>query len=173
LLAGVHYPRSPSCGRSPSGDHAVWRDRPGGTLPGGCIGKSCYPPVKYPSVKYPPVHVPAVDVPAQTIPAQHVARTCFSADDGLKPSQTTVRLRHYGRIDHLFDPRQSGDYWRSAGQTSYLPDPTAPGFGDLNAAGFPKNQYVRPYVRSDGTLVSGYWRNSPTDGLPTCRIIDC
>ena len=24
-----------------------------------------------------------------------------------------------------------------------------------------------------GAFVSGYWRNSPTDGLPTCRIIRC
>jgi len=54
-----------------------------------------------------------------------------------------------------------------------VPAPTAPGFGEFNAAGFPKNQYVRPYVTRTGTLVSGYWRNSPSDGLPTCHIISC
>jgi hypothetical protein len=49
----------------------------------------------------------------------------------------------------------------------------AAGFGELNAAGFPKNQYVRSYVRRDGTFVHSYWRNSPSDGLPTCRVISC
>lgn len=46
-------------------------------------------------------------------------------------------------------------------------------YGQLNGAGFPKTQYVRPYVRRDGTFVQGYWRNSPRDGLSTCRIIRC
>ena len=46
-------------------------------------------------------------------------------------------------------------------------------YGQLNGAGFPKNQWVRPYYRSSGTYVPGYWRNSPNDGLPTCRIIRC
>lgn len=46
-------------------------------------------------------------------------------------------------------------------------------YGGFNEAGFPKNQYVRPYLRRDGTFVHGYWRNSPSDGLPTCRIIRC
>jgi len=47
------------------------------------------------------------------------------------------------------------------------------GYGGVNRAGFPKNQYVRPHRRSDGTYVRGYWRNSPHDGLPTCKVIDC
>jgi hypothetical protein len=46
-------------------------------------------------------------------------------------------------------------------------------YGEINGAGFPKTQYVRPYFRSNGTYVQGYWRNSPNDGLPTCRIIRC
>jgi len=47
------------------------------------------------------------------------------------------------------------------------------GVGGVNDAGYPKNQYVRPHMRRDGTYVQGYWRNSPNDGLPTCKVIDC
>ena len=46
-------------------------------------------------------------------------------------------------------------------------------YGQPNAAGFPKNQYVSGYVTQSGKYVSGYWRNSPTDGYPTCTIIHC
>jgi hypothetical protein len=46
-------------------------------------------------------------------------------------------------------------------------------YGQLNGAGYPKNQYVSPYFRKDGTFVQGYWRNSPSDGLRTCSIIRC
>ena len=46
-------------------------------------------------------------------------------------------------------------------------------YGQPNRAGFPKNQYVSPYVKKNGTYVSGYWRNSPRDGLPTCKYIRC
>jgi hypothetical protein len=35
--------------------------------------------------------------------------------------------------------------------------------GGYNGAGCPKNQWVNGYYRSDGTYVSGYWRNSPSD----------
>ena len=42
-----------------------------------------------------------------------------------------------------------------------IPSSSAP--GGYNAAGCPKNQWVNGYVRADGTVVSGYWRNSPTD----------
>jgi hypothetical protein len=35
--------------------------------------------------------------------------------------------------------------------------------GGVNEAGCPKDQWVNGYYRSDGTYVSGYWRNSPTD----------
>ena len=45
--------------------------------------------------------------------------------------------------------------------------------GALNRAGYPKNQYVRPYMKRDGSQVAGYWRNSSTDGLPTCRVVTC
>jgi hypothetical protein len=51
-----------------------------------------------------------------------------------------------------------------------LLDPPSSG-GKLNAAGFSLNQYVRPYMRRDGTPVNGYWRNSPSDGLPTHSLL--
>lgn len=86
---------------------------------------------------------------------------------------TTVRVSNYAAIDPGYSPTLTGAYWNSAGQGVSVPDTTAPGFGEFNAAGFPKNQYVRPYFRSDGTYVSGYWRNSPSDGLPTCQLITC
>lgn len=87
--------------------------------------------------------------------------------------QTTVRVANYGALDPSYSPTLTQRYWSSDIQSISTPDPSAPGFGELNAAGFPKNQYVRPYMRSDGTLVSGYWRNSPSDGLPTCEVIAC
>jgi hypothetical protein len=83
-----------------------------------------------------------------------------------------VRVRNYAQVDPLFDASLSGTYWDSSVYAT-MPDFAAPGFGGFNAAGFPKNQYVRPYFRRDGTFVSGYWRNSPSDGLPTCHIIRC
>jgi hypothetical protein len=46
-------------------------------------------------------------------------------------------------------------------------------YGQLNRAGYPKNQYVSPYFRSNGTYVGGYWRNSPNDSYRTCSIIRC
>jgi hypothetical protein len=46
-------------------------------------------------------------------------------------------------------------------------------YGQPNAAGFPKNQYVHAYHTKSGKYVSGYWRNSPTDGYPTCKVIHC
>ena len=56
----------------------------------------------------------------------------------------------------------------------YMPSYSTPSYyGQLNGAGFPKNQYVSPYFRKNGTYVQGYWRNSPSDGLSTCTIIRC
>jgi hypothetical protein len=46
-------------------------------------------------------------------------------------------------------------------------------YGQPNTAGFPKNQYVHGYYTKSGKYVSGYWRNSPTDGYPTCKVIHC
>ena len=86
---------------------------------------------------------------------------------------TTVRTTGYAATDQSYSPSLTEQYWNSDPRGTSTPDPTAPGFGDFNAAGFPKNQYVRPYVRRDGTVVTGYWRNSPSDGLPTCQVITC
>ena len=38
---------------------------------------------------------------------------------------------------------------------------------------FAKNQYVRAYVRTDGTFVPGHWIRAVTDGRPTCKIVFC
>jgi hypothetical protein len=146
---------------------------PGGTIPGGCFAGNCYPAIKVAPIHVAPVHFSPVDIPAVTIPAVHVPRRCFDANAALRPAQTTVRVSGYSAIDPSFSPTLSNRYWQNAGVTVSIPDVTAAGFGGFNAAGFPKNQYVRPYLRSNGTYVSGYWRNSPTDGLPTCKIISC
>jgi hypothetical protein len=132
---------------------------PGQTIPGMTIG----------GVYYPPQKLPPVDLPGQTIPAQRVPRECV---DAAALAGTTVRISNYSTVDRLYDPSLTETYWSSS-EGATMPDFSAPGFGELNAAGFPKNQYVRPYVRRDGTFVSGYWRNSPSDGLPTCRVITC
>jgi hypothetical protein len=153
--------------------------------------KVCYPAIHLPAVEIPSVDIPATTIPATTIngrryparniPARHIegrtirARTikahCYAAPPSFAPSNTTVRVSGYDSLDDEFSQKLSEDYWADTGSTA--PDPTAAGFGELNAAGYPKNQYVRPYVRRDGTMVSGYWRNSPSDGLPTCRVISC
>jgi len=143
---------------------------PGMTIPATTINGVYYPAQHYPAQHYPAQHYPAVDYPAQTIPGTTIPRTCFDSGSYLAPSETTVRVSGYGALDPGFSSSLSDGYWRSAGS---VPDFTAPGFGGVNAAGFPKNQYVRSYLRRDGTFVHGYWRNSPSDGLPTCQIISC
>jgi len=50
---------------------------------------------------------------------------------------------------------------------------TRPASVSVNAARSPTNQYVRPYVRRDGTFADGWWRNSPSDGPRICRVISC
>src|SRR5262249_39660917 len=99
--------------------------------------------------------------------------SCFDVPSAFSPAHTTVRFWNYDRIDRAFAPSLSSKYWAGGGSSTSYPNPFAAGFGGYNAAGFPKNQYVRSYIRRDGTFVRGYWRNSPTDGLPTCRIINC
>jgi hypothetical protein len=133
---------------------------PATTIPGTTIG----------GVRYPAQTYPAIDYPAQTIPGTTIPGGCFDAGAYPAPSQTTIRVSGYSALDRRFSPSLSSRYWGSGGS---VPDYTAPGFGELNDAGFPKNQYVRSYFRRDGTFVRGYWRNSPSDGLPTCRIISC
>jgi hypothetical protein len=78
-------------------------------------------------------------------------------------------------------PSYSSTYYPSyTTHSTYYPtyrasyySPSSSYSGQLNAAGYPKNQWVNGYYRSNGTYVSGYWRNSPNDGLPTCRVINC
>jgi hypothetical protein len=139
-------------------------------IPAVTVGGVRYPAQDYPAQDYPAQDYPAQDYPAQTIPGTTIPGSCFDADSYLAPSQTNVRTSNYGALDPQFSSSLSTSYWRGAGS---VPDYTAHGFGELNEAGFPKNQYVRSYVRRDGTFVHGYWRNSPSDGLPTCRIINC
>jgi hypothetical protein len=165
--------------------------------------KACYPAVDIPAVDLPAVNLPAVDLPAVTLPAtdisdhhipaqhiaaqyiaaqhiagqhisaQHVAGGCLAVPAVFAPTKTSVLEDGYDHLDARYSSKLSTSYWSRAGSATSYPDPTAAGFGQYNAAGFPKNQYVRPYMRRNGTMVSGYWRNSPTDGLPTCRIISC
>ena len=169
----IHTPARTIPGRTIPGRTIPGRTIPATTLPGNpptTIAATTIPATTIPATTLPTTTIPAATIPATTIPALHVPRRCF---DLRTVSNTTIRISNYDRIDPLYDSRATGDYWRTTGLTSAAPDYTASGFGGVNAAGFPKNQYVRPYVRRDGTFVSGYWRNSPTDGLPTCRIIQC
>jgi hypothetical protein len=70
----------------------------------------------------------------------------------------------------FYTPTYSSYYSPSYYTPSYSPPSY---YGQLNGAGYPKNQYVSPYFRRNGTYVQGYWRNSPSDGLRTCSIIRC
>jgi hypothetical protein len=161
---------------------------PGATIPGVTIPAITIPAVSIPGVTIPATtiprtciggyctsaqHLPAQYFPAQHLPAQHIAGGCFDVGAQFAPRATTVRVTGYGAIDPSYSAKLSRMYWSLAGSAVSVPDTTAAGFGGFNAAGFPKDQYVRPYVRSNGTFVNGYWRNSPTDGLPTCQIISC
>jgi hypothetical protein len=146
---------------------------PAVTIPGSSFAGHRYPPQHYPAQHYPAQHYPAQHYPAQHYPAQHYPATCFNSSAAFAPSRTTVRVRNYNSIDPSFSPGLSSSYWRSSGRAVSYPNVYAAGYGELNDAGFPKNQYVRPYIRRDGTFVNGYWRNSPTDGQPTCQIIRC
>jgi hypothetical protein len=143
--------------------HIAGTTIPATTIPGTTVGGT-----KLPAVHLPATTLPPVDLPATTLPGG-----CFDTPSSFALPNTTVRVSSYSAIDPSFSPALSERYWSAAGPGVSVPDPTAPGFGQDNAAGFPRNQYVRPYVRTDGTLVSGYWRNDPTDGLPTCRVVSC
>lgn len=148
-------------------------------------GQVCWPDVVIPPTTIPATEIGGVYLPAQAIPGQTIPGACFDASLGayLPPADTNVLVDGYAELDPDFSPELSESYWNSFSTTpdtstsaysaSYVPDFGAPGYGELNGAGFPKNQYVRPYIRQDGTSVRGHWRNSPTDGLPTCQIIDC
>ena len=147
---------------------------PAVTLPAVTIPAASIDGTHYPAQHYPAQHYPAQHYPAQHYPAQHYNGGCFDAPKAFAPQNTSMLpAQAYDSVDPSYSPTLTTRYWSAAGTSTSPPDPAAPGFGEFNAAGFPKNQYVRPYVRSDGTYVSSYWRNSPDDGLPTCKVISC
>lgn len=128
-----------------------------------------------PVVTIPAITIPAVTIPAVTIPGYTIPARCFDTDktEAPPPSETTVRVRSYNRIDSQFSLALSIAYWRQTGNSSSVPSHAARGFGEVNAAGHVKNQYVRPYLRSNGTFVPGRWRYGNIHGQPTCKIIRC
>jgi len=142
-------------------------------LPASTIPASTIPGATINGVKMAPVHLPATHIPGVNLPAVNLPGSCFVVPRAFALAETTIRVSGYGALDPKFSSKLSDNYWAEAGTDVSIPDPTAPGFGEDNAAGFPRNQYVRPYVRTDGTMVSGYWRNDPSDGLPTCEVITC
>jgi hypothetical protein len=165
----------------------------GASTPRPSTTKTCYPRVTVPAVHigathipaetipakkiggttYPAVHLPATNLPAITLPATTIHGGCLDVPRAFALPNTTVRTENYSAIDSNYSPKLPAQDWDADPQGTSTPDPTASGFGTTNDAGFPRDQYVRPYVRRDGTPVAGYWRNSPTDGLPTCDVITC
>jgi hypothetical protein len=143
--------------------HIAGTTIPGTTIPGTTVGGTTIPAT----------HLPATRLPPVDLPAENLRGGCLDVPRAFALTNTTVRVGNYAAVDPQFSQTLSARYWKSAGRDVSVPDPSAPGFGQNNAAGFPRNQYVRPYMRRDGTPVGGYWRNDPTDGLPTCRIVSC
>ena len=151
------------------------KDLPLPTISGGCLGDTCWKGPTMPVVTIPAITIPAVTIPAVTIPGYTIPARCYDTDEteAPPPSKTTVRVRSYNRIDSQFSLALSVAYWRQTGDSSSVPSHAAGGFGEVNAAGHVKNQYVRAYVRSNGTFVPGHWRYGNADGQPTCKIIRC
>jgi len=145
------------------------------TIPGGCLGDTCWKGPTMPVVTIPAITIPAVTIPAVTIPGYTIPARCYDTDktEAPAPSKTTVRVRSYNRIDSQFSLALSIAYWRQTGNSSSVPSHAARGFAEVNTAGHVKNQYVRPYLRSNGTFVPGHWRYGNADGQPTCTIIRC
>ena len=128
-----------------------------------------------PTIMIPAITIPAVSIPAFTVAGYTVPEKCFDSEknDALPPSKTSVRVRNYHRIDSNFSLSLSIAYWRQTGASSLVPEHSAEGFGESTAAGFAKNQYVRAYIRTDGTFVPGHWRHGTSGGRPTCKFIRC
>jgi hypothetical protein len=145
------------------------------TIPGGCVGDRCWAVPTVPAITIPAITIPAVSIPAFTIPGRKVPERCFDSEttDVLPPSKTSVRVRNYHRIDASFSLALSVAYWRQTGTSSLVPDSSAEGFAEATAGGFAKNQYVRAYIRTDGTFVPGHWIKATSGGRPTCKIIYC
>lgn len=147
---------------------------PAVALPASNLPATTIPALDFEGVHYPAQHLVAQHIPAVHLPAQRVAGGCFDVLPQFALTNTSLLpSTDYGAVDPNYSPALTQRYWQLAGSAIDDPDPAAPGFGEENAAGFPKNEYVRSYVRQDGTVVSGYWRNSSSDGLPTCHIITC
>jgi hypothetical protein len=146
-----------------------------GSLPAGCVGAACWVVPTIPAITIPGVEIPAISIPAIKIPGVTLPERCFDAEatDALPPSETTVRVRNYHRIDSRFSLALSVAYWRQTGSSSLVPNHSAKGFAEATASGRVKNQYVRSYIRVDGTFVPGHWRYARSDGRPTCKIIRC
>jgi hypothetical protein len=97
----------------------------GSTLPGYTIeGKS-----------YPPQHLKGVDIPARDIPGQTIPPTCIDAPAAFKPSNTSILNEGYEALDPSYSSKLTQKYWEAGGAATETPDPTAAGFGELNAAG--------------------------------------
>lgn len=144
------------------------------TIPAVTIAATTIPGFTLNGVRYPAQHIAALSLPARHLPARQVDKQCFDAPSSFTLDKTTLLADDaYTSVDPSYSLTLTQRYRSSVGSSGSYPDPTAPGFGELNGAGYPKNQYVRPYIRRDGTAVTGYWRNSPSDGLPTCRVISC
>ncbi len=127
-----------------------------------------------PTITIPAITIPAVSLPGFTVPGHTLPEKCFDRKDAaLPPSKTFVRVRNYHRIDSNFSLALSVAYWRQTGTSSLVPDYSAEGFGESTGGGSAKNQYVRAYVRTDGTFVPGHWRRGTSDGRRTCKLIRC
>jgi hypothetical protein len=149
-------------------------DLPAVVLPATSIPATTLPAFDLGGTHYPAQHLPAEHISGTRIPAQHIGRTCLDAPAAFAlPKTTLLSTNGYRSIDDNYSPQLTARYWDSIGTSVDIPDPSAAGFGETDAAGLPKNQYVRSYIRSDGTFVSGYWRNSPSDGVSTCSVVGC
>ena len=152
---------------------------PGMDLPAVVLAATSIPATTLPAfdlggTHYPAQHLPAEHISGTRIPGQHLGRTCLEAPAAFAlPKTTLLPTDDYRSIDDDYSPQLTAQYRDSAGPSVDIPDPSAAGFGETNAAGLPKNQYVHSYIRTDGTFVSGYWRNSPSDGVSTCSVMDC
>ena len=149
-------------------------DLPAVVLPATSIPATTLPAFDLGGTHYPAQHLPAEHISGTRIPAQHIARTCLDAPAAFAlPKTTLLSTAGYRSIDDHYSPQLTARYWDSAGPSVDIPDPDAAGFGETDAAGLPKNQYVRSYIRTDGTFVLGYWRNSPDDGVSACSVVGC
>jgi hypothetical protein len=119
--------------------------RPAVSLPAVTLSATTLPAFNLGGTHYPAQHFSAQHIQAIHIPAVHVGQTCIDAPRAFALSRTSLLpTAGYTTIDAGYSPQLTQRYWQSAGASVDIPDPTGSGFGDTNAAGFPKNQYVRP-----------------------------